>query len=373
MIFKKIKNKITMKKTKNTELSVIDKKTTIIQPNRITNTIFSGFTLIQHRVVTAIMLLLQEAVKESMKNKDYRQLNLFDSFQETLTIKLSLKEITKDTTAYGEIKEAIIRMSKIDVKIPEYNEKGKLYYIIGTLFTTKLPDKADYNSDIFIRIDKITAHYLIHINKDLFGNPTQFTKYTYEIAQKSNSIYSLLLYKFISSWKKKGGVSVAYNELRELLYIKSESYKEFRQFKKRILLPAQTELKEKADCWFNCNEAGFKTIKENNEGQKEIYLNFKIISKEQHETTLLKRKQCYNMLAEHFKFKDSDFEEISHILENEKIKVNKIFNKILEIAESISKNKNIISTKAYAKKAFLNHTWIKDKSKTPKKLGISPL
>lgn len=346
-----------MKEPKKTEL-LDDKKTIIIQPNRITNTIFNGFTLIQHRVITAIMLLLQEAVKESMKNKDYRQLNLFSSFQESIVVKLSLKEITKDPAAYRDIKQAVTRMAKIDVKIPEYDQNGKLYHIIGNLFTAKIPDKADYKNFILIKIDKTVAHHLVYINKDKFGNPNQFTKYIYEIAQKSASVYSLLLYKFISSWKKKGGVTISYKELRELLCLENDNYKEFRYFKKRILLPAQIELKKNADCWFNCDEIGFKTTKKINDEQKEIYLNFKIITKEHEENTLLKRRKCYDMLTTHFKFKNSDLQEISHILENEKIEINTIFNKIIEIAESISKNKKIISTRAYAKKALLNHKWI---------------
>ena len=119
-------------------------QTYMVQPNRVTFTLFDDFTMLQMKAFVAIMLNLQEAIKLDMNNGDFMQLNIFDKFDQVIKFDLSLKDITKNPTSYRDVKEAISKISEINVKIPFKDEKGKGYHISTSLITALIPDVADY-------------------------------------------------------------------------------------------------------------------------------------------------------------------------------------------------------------------------------------
>ncbi|MFD2148661.1 hypothetical protein [Mucilaginibacter antarcticus] len=159
--------KKTVKLTAKTRKVVVlpELQTYVIQPNRVTFTIFDGFSLTQLKAFSAIMLNLQEAVKLDMNNGDFKQLSLFKQFEQSIKFDLSLKDITKDPRAYTPIKEAISQISEINVKIPLKDNNGKGYHISTSLITALIPDEADYKSVISIKIERSIAEYLIQIPK----------------------------------------------------------------------------------------------------------------------------------------------------------------------------------------------------------------
>jgi hypothetical protein len=356
--------KKTTKVTAKTRKIVVlpELQTYVIQPNRVTFTIFDGFTLTQLKAFSAIMLNLQEAVKLDMNNGDFKQLNLFNQFEQTIKFDLSLKDITKDPRAYTPIKEAISQISEINVKIPLKDDKGKGYHISTSLITALIPDEADYKSVISIKIERTIAEYLIQIPKGKKG-AEQYTRYMLEVALSANSSYTIRIYQLISSWKSKGGFRMSYKEFRHLLAIKPDAYSKYSDFKKKVLLPAQADLFEKADCWFNCDVDGFKSMERNSEGQKELYLNFKIITPEFKETMLKQRTSIVNLLNLHFAFKDDDLKKLAYILDNENISSDVIIMKILKISERIEESyksaKPVKDKKAYALQSLLSNDWLK--------------
>lgn len=353
--------KLTAKKKKIVILPEL--QTYIIQPNRVTYTIFEGFTMLQLKAFTAIMLNLQEAVKFDMNNGDFKQLSIFDKFDKSIRFDLSLKDITKDPTAYSNVKDAISKIAEINVKIPFKDENGKGYHISTSLITALIPDVADYKTVINIKIEKSIAEYLVQIPKGKQRLPEQYTRYMYEVAINAASAYTIRIYQIISSWKNKGGFRVSYKEFRELLNIKPDAYTKYYDFKKRILLPAQADLFQKADCWFNCEGDTFKTVGRNADGKKEYYLNFKIITPEFQETVLKKRANIVNLLSTHFAFKDPDLQKIAFLLEDENISTDVITMKVLKIAEKIEESyktqKPVKDKKAYALQSLLANNWMK--------------
>lgn len=353
--------KMTAKKKKIVILPEL--QTYIIQPNRVTYTIFEGFTMLQLKAFTAIMLNLQEAVKFDMNNGDFKQLTMFDKFDKSIRFDLSLKDITKDPTAYSNVKDAISKIAEINVKIPFKDENGKGYHISTSLITALIPDVADYKTVINIKIEKSIAEYLVQIPKGKQRLPEQYTRYMYEVAINAASAYTIRIYQIISSWKNKGGFRVSYKEFRELLNIKPDAYTKYYDFKKRILLPAQADLFQKADCWFNCEGDTFKTVGRNADGKKEYYLNFKIITPEFQETVLKKRANIVNLLSTHFAFKDPDLQKIAFLLEDENISTDVITMKVLKIAEKIEESyktqKPVKDKKAYALQSLLANDWMK--------------
>ena len=355
-------SKTVKRSTKKTNkiVTLPELQTYLIQPNRITNAIFEGFTLLQHKAVTAIMLKLQEAIKLNMANSNFEQLSLFQSFDKSIMFSLSLKDITNDPTAYSDVKEAVLKMTTIGVKIPLKDEKGDTYYFASSLITALIPEVANYKSNITIKIEHTIAKYLIEIDKGKHGIAQQYTRYMFEVAQRATSIYTIQIYKIISSWKKKGGFTMAYKEFRTLLGIPNDKYKVFKDFKKNVLMPAHNDLLNKADCWFNAEDDGLKSYLRNKEGLKELFLNFKVITPELQDMLLEKRKNAISLLIRHFDFKQKDLDSISHILENESISTDLINRKIIRIAESIEANKTIKSKSAYAVKSILDHKWLND-------------
>ena len=347
-------------KKANKVVTLPELQTYLIQPNRITNAIFEGFTLLQHKAVTAIMLNLQEAIKLNMANSNFEQLSLFQSFDKSIQFSLSLKDITNDPTAYNDVKEAILKMTSIGVKIPLKDENGHNFYFASSLITALIPEVANYKSNITIKIENTIAKYLIEIDKGKNGVAQQFTRFVYEVTQNATSIYTIPLYKLISSWKKKGGFTISYKELRILLAIPDNKYKVFKDFKRDVLMPAHSDLFNKADCWFNAEDGGLKSQLRNKEGVKELFLNFKVITQESKDMLLEKRKNCIELLKRHFEFKQKDLNNISHILENESISTDLINRKIIRIAEGMEANKNIKSKSAYAVKSILEHKWLID-------------
>lgn len=82
----------------------------------------------------------------------------------------------------------------------------------------------------------------------------KFTVYSLQIAVKFDSAYSIRIYELLKQYEKIGERAIPVKELRELLGIKKEEYKRYNDFKKRVILKAYKELKEKADIYFEFEE-----------------------------------------------------------------------------------------------------------------------
>ena len=339
-----------------------EKKTFLVQPNRVTYTIFSGFTLNQLKAFAVIMLNLQEAIKLDMNDGDFTQLSLFDKFEQSIKFELSLKDIAKSPSAYRDVKEAINGISETNVKIPVQDASGRKFHVSTSLITALIPDVADYNSTISIKIEKSIAEYLVEVPKGKNG-AEQYTRYMLEVALAATCIYTIRIYQLISSWKKSGGFKMSYLEFRKLMAIDEAKYSKYSDFKRKVLKPAQEDLYEKADCWFNCDLKDFKTMERNSSGNKELYLNFKVITPQYKETMLKQRSNVVNLLSNHFNFKDADLKLIAHILDNDNIASDVIVMKIVKISEAIESSyktsKPVKDKKAYGLQSLLSNDWQK--------------
>lgn len=319
----------------------------IYQPNRITNAIYN-YTLLQEKIFTAIMLALQEPIKSSMANENYKQLALFTS-SDKVRINIPLKKISQPKQ-YHQVKEAIKEMASIVLEIPYKTKDDKAYLRLTSLFSADIPEVADYTSIVSIEIEKIVAEKLIEIDRDEFKNrPVNFTRYVYEIAQNAETKYTARLYKIISSWKKKGGFVIKLDDLKKSLGM-FDKYPNYTDFKRRVLVPVQEELYEKADCWFNCKAKDFEV----RDGKAVTHLNFKVITPDLAIEDNKKIDYIKNLLRTHFEFNDNDILQLQPILSNEEVTNADVINKISKIAEHLSANKQIIHKKEYVLKSLLN-------------------
>ncbi|MDP4272686.1 MAG: replication initiation protein [Bacteroidota bacterium] len=278
----------------------------IYQPNRITNAIYD-YSLIQERIFNAVIYYLQEPIKLSLKGEDYGQYSLFQEYKEQPTIKITipLREITIPQH-YDQVKKSIKQLASIVVEIPYINQKTQEKRVVYKgLLSADIPSNSTRNSLIYIEVDKRVAKLLVEIDQNKGGQPINYTRYVYEIAQNASNKYTSRVYKLICSWRKKGGFTIPLEDFRKWLGIE-DKYKYFADIKKNILLPVQNELFEKADCWFNCKSDDFVT----KQGNTVTHLNFKIITPELIVEEDKRKDYAFNLLRTHFKFNDRNIEQI---------------------------------------------------------------
>ena len=140
-------------------------------------------------------------------------------------------------------------------------QNGKEVEVFGSIFTTILKKE----NDIEIHINKYAIPWLTYIDK----GTTYFNKKT---ALSLKGGHTKRLYKFLSSWKNKGGTNKRILELKEMLDI-TDKYPKVIELKRRVLDPARDEMinNQNCDVWFE-----YSTYASGNEGRKHDYIKFKI-------------------------------------------------------------------------------------------------
>jgi len=309
----------------------------IYQPNRVTNAIYE-YSLTQEKVFNAVMYYLQDAIKISRKGEDYTQLALFKDFNDSQFIKFNipLKELSIPQN-YEHVKKAVKKLASIVIEFPYKDEVTKENYIrYQGLLNANVPVENNRSSFIQVEIDKRIAKLLIDIEQNQFGQPINYTRFLYSIAQSAKNKYTSRVYKLICSWRKKGGFVISLDIFREQMGIDSK-YKYYNDIKKHILIPVQEELFEKADCWFNCNSEDFIT----KQGNKVTHLNFKVITPELIKEDNEKKDYVFYLLRNHFKFDDKNIEQIAPIFTTST--TSEILLKIMQLNEYFLKDSSKIT------------------------------
>lgn len=300
---------------KNTNAVILPGCTELYQPNRVTygrgklRRREGGFTLMQSRILITLIKELQEAVLASMNGKDWRQLNLFASEESNLIrVPIRLKNIAHPRQ-YKEVYEAALELGKASIQLP--SSISKEYYCIATLFPrVELPKVVNGNSIMYVELFKDAARKLIEIDRTAGGRPGYFTRYLYEVAMSATNKYTYKLYMIIASWKKKGGFRISFEELKKQLGVAPGDYAEYKEFKRRVLLPVQKDLEGKSDCWFNCAADGFEQRK----NKAVQWLNFKIIIPTPVSVVNTRMNHVLHLLRTHFYFDKDDTKSVAEIL-----------------------------------------------------------
>lgn len=95
-----------------------------------------------------------------------------------------------------------------------------------------------------------------HLEKELLNLKDQFTQYYLKNVSKLKSQYSIRLYELLKQYASIGQRKEKIEDLRAMLGIDENEYKEFKNFKSRVLKPAHSEITQKTDIDFE-----FKVIK----------------------------------------------------------------------------------------------------------------
>ncbi len=310
--------------------------TIIRQPNRVTNAKYD-YTLLQQKVLSYIMKELQGHIQFQLANKvSYQQLALF-SEDNKVEIKIVLKDIAKHHQDYDTIIDSIRDIRTVEINFPVKDQAGKRFIKYTSLLSDVIvPEDRKHVKEVFVTLEKSVAKELLNIQEG-------HTKYVYEIISKSTCKYTPKVYTYICRWRDKGGVKILYSEFREMLGIAPDKYKEWKDFKKRVINEVQAELTEKADVWFEV---------ELEKTNQERYLAFKIITSEDLQMLNTKRDAVMELLRHHFYFKENHFKAVAIYLIRPNV-YQDLFEKLISLRDYMSQNgANIKDVPAYVIKSI---------------------
>ena len=129
-------------------------KTYIFQPNCFTEANYHC-TLIQERLINAVIFRLQEAIQKRMHGGNYFKLSLFEPREQPyISIEIQLNEIAKPAQ-YRFVKDSIKKLANIVIELRYRNEakKENRIKLVG-LLRADIPEHGKRNSTIVIEIVK---------------------------------------------------------------------------------------------------------------------------------------------------------------------------------------------------------------------------
>jgi plasmid replication initiation protein len=173
-----------------------------------------------------------------------------------------------------------------------YHEMDKITEkIMGRVLHIPQPDgtllKAHWVSTALHKKNSVVLSFAPDLKPYLLHLKSEFTKCSLTIVNKFQSIYSIRIYQLLKQYKNIGYREFKIVDLKAILGIKSDQYKTYKDFKKRILYQAKKEFENKDNRGnFQCDITfDLETIRE---GRRIERLKFTIIPQEYN------RKNCNN-------------------------------------------------------------------------------
>ncbi len=141
--------------------------------------------------------------------------------------------------AYKELKKATYNMLDKKLRLKSPGRELQLNWLSSAEYLNK-------EGYVELEISKKLKVFLLQLKDN-------FTKYTLKQVISLKSIYSIRIYELLKQYEKIGERYIEIQELKEMLGT-SDKYNLYKDFKKRTILRAQKELKEKTDLSFKFTE-----------------------------------------------------------------------------------------------------------------------
>lgn len=142
---------------------------------------------------------------------------------------------------------------------PKYSEMRKITKdLMGKVLEIKEDKKfkqmswlsyVEYNQqegNVALSFDPRLKPYLLQLKRE-------FTSYRLKNVMELKSNYAIRMYEVLKKWQKVREIIIPLTDLRQMLGT-DDKHQEYHNFKKRVLNPAQQELKEKTDIFFEYEE-----------------------------------------------------------------------------------------------------------------------
>lgn len=332
------------------------------------------FTAWQLKGLVVIIEELQEATNLIIDTKkEPVQLNLFANLGEpelfkevaeegkpatirkdVVQFKIPLKRFGVANSHYDKLRDALRATANIPVELNMSNENGEHFRKFTSLFQAICPEgEVKVNEQgqkykerinyVYIEMEKGVLNSLLTLDKG-------YTRFLKEIVMSQSSKYVIRIYLFISAMKKRGGAKMSYSRFQQMLGIEKDEYKNYNDFKKRVLDVSFNALHEKADCWFYYSE-------EYNSKSKTIpsFLVFKIVTATktalEEESLDVRKRALKDIFETHFLMNKKQVEELLSYLNPENYTY--MVNHIHRIKDYI-KAHDIAAVADYAYKALIN-------------------
>ena len=227
----------------------------LVQPTAVTFMRYN-YTLIQSKIFVRIIGALQENIQEAIYNH-YNKIStentlfsssdfLDESDPSSILLKIPMNSFGVHRNQYRQLKEALKMLVTIPVEIPVRDKNQKIWREFDNLCSVRLPESGRVDN-VYIKIKKTTATMLLNME---FG----FTKFLQYTILSATNAYTPRFCLYLSAFAEEGGCTVKMESLRRYLRLEN-SYSEFKDFVKRVIVPAQKEMKEmahngKADFYF---------------------------------------------------------------------------------------------------------------------------
>lgn len=165
-----------------------------------------------------------------------------EEFQE---YKLEIKELLKlldikDQSKYIELPKITKELMKKVFEIKEGNEILQLAWLSSARYKTQ-------KGELYIKFSPDLKPYLLKLK-------SLYTSYKLDNILTLKSKYSIRVYELLKSNEYKNQYECSINDLKKKLYIIEKSYDIYQNFKNRVIIKAQKELKEKTDIEFDFEE-----------------------------------------------------------------------------------------------------------------------
>jgi hypothetical protein len=139
----------------------------IFIPNRVADASYE-FTLFEERTLNYILFSLQDAIRLNMNGANHRQLELFKTGGDSVSITIPMNEITSPNQ-YPQLRAAVVEMGKTEVHI--YNHNEKLHRTIYLFRGANTWNSNERSSTMTVEISHEVADLLIEVEKNRVGKP----------------------------------------------------------------------------------------------------------------------------------------------------------------------------------------------------------
>lgn len=151
---------------------------------------------------------------------------------------------------YRDLKQAVDRLYGRSISYSDGDKVVKFRWIQKATYTSKSGTvSVKFSDDIIPYLTQLTSN---------------FTKYKLGSVSKFKNVHTIRIYEILVQWMAKGEREVSIDELREMLAVK---YQEFRDLRRYVVQPAIDEINEYSNLW--C-ELGFRKC-----GRKVTHFQFK--------------------------------------------------------------------------------------------------
>lgn len=236
----------------------------LIKSPVVSTQIRGNFTLAQSKMVTAILVQLQDRIEKNIKARTAAGFSndlftLSDVDDGEISFKIPFADLGVRADGYDELEKACRDILKLDMTYSEYNETtGGDDLVMRNIFTEIRIPTSKEDGGTGRRKGYLLVSMSYKSANSAFGMRKGYTEYQLGLISKFKSPRTLRLYTYLSSWRDKGFYSAKYEDLKEylgtLVYkndarteISIDQYAAWSEFRRAVLMPAYKELKSKAD------------------------------------------------------------------------------------------------------------------------------